>query len=167
LDFQVERKFRLSKLPDIDLGSGHEIEQGYIILANDELRLRKMDGVCYVAVKDSQPVNRICWQQKIPENVFEGLWERDISGMPIAKTRYKIPFNGVNYELDVYHTQPGYRELEGLIILECKFPDTESSDALVLPQWAINAGAVDVSYDPDFKNNSLALFGLPKNFKEI
>jgi CYTH domain-containing protein len=80
------------------------------------------------------------------------LWEAT-SGRRIEKTRYEVPHAGRIVEVDVYHG-----ELAGLVIAECEFASAEESRRFVPPEWL----GGEVTGDPDYKNQSLALHGRPR-----
>lgn len=58
-----------------------------------------------------------------------------------------------NYDL-VLEIDSYLDTLDGLYILECEFKSIEAADAFELPPWA--SGAMEVTYDPRYKNKNLA-----------
>jgi CYTH domain-containing protein len=82
---------------------------------------------------------------------FDTLWEAT-AGRRIEKTRYEIRHAGAIMELDVYHG-----ELAGLVTAECEFASPEESRRFVPPDWL----GREVTNDPAYKNQSLAVRGRP------
>ena len=75
--------------------------------------------------------------------------------MPIRKTRYVYARpDGLKEEIDIFEGS-----LQGLAYLEIEFPDEASARAFPDPAWITR----DVTCIPEYKNSSLAEFGLPKN----
>ena len=67
----------------------------------------------------------------------------------ITKKRYLIPLEGTDLtaELDIFEGS-----LAPLVIVEVEFPDDESSDSFVKPEWF----GEEVTHDPAYRNASLA-----------
>ena len=66
----------------------------------------------------------------------------------IIKTRYEIPINGnLIAEVDVFHGN-----LEGLVFAEVEFPDIETSENFVQPDWL----GEDISFDKRYDNTLLS-----------
>ncbi len=151
---EIERKFRLDFIPSIDLGQGEEIFQGYLLVNDGELRIRRKAGRSYITVKGDGTLSREEWEAEVPAWVFDQLWPAT-DGRRIEKTRYPIQHEGMTLELDEYHGS-----LKGLVILECEFLSLEASQAFELPEWA--SDAVDVTAEKAYKNKNLAVQGMHK-----
>jgi len=142
---EIERKFRLLKLPPRRiLGEGREISQGYIFNNPGELRIRDDATAYWLTIKNDGHLSRDEYETKIPKWAFELLQEH--TPKMIHKTRYKVG----NIEVDKYRG-----DLEGLIMLECEFVSKEEAERFLLPAWA--AGAIEVTYDPQYKNKNLGV----------
>jgi adenylate cyclase len=151
---EIEKKFRLANVPPKSLlGKGVPIVQGYLFVDDGELRIRQMGDSYYLTVKSAGSLEREEWEKDIPAWVFELLYPR-AEGRVVEKTRYSVPYGGFTLEIDEYCGRH-----EGLVTMECEFPDRKSVENLVLPAWA--AGAVDVTQDKRYKNKWLATHGLP------
>jgi len=145
---EIERKFRLTKLPDINLGEGVYICQGYVFNNNGEMRIRKSNDVCSLCVKNDGDLCRNEWETSIPLWVY-GLISKHISNYLIQKTRYIVDVGGTKLEIDQYHSL-----LSGLIILECEFSSMEEAEQFELPHWAEDA--IEVTTNSSFKNKNLS-----------
>jgi adenylate cyclase len=78
------------------------------------------------------------------------------AGRPAAPrgTRYLLPAGGgLTIELDVYRG-----DLAGLVTAEIEFESLQASRAFEAPAWL----AEEVTDDPRYKNQSLAVHGLPR-----
>jgi adenylate cyclase len=71
----------------------------------------------------------------------------------VEKTRYEIPFENRFFEIDVYHG-----DLDGLLTAEMEFFNEEESNIFVAPEWL----SEEVTDDKRYKNQNLALHGIPK-----
>jgi len=160
---EIEKKFRLNCLPEPKiLGVGNSILQGYLFTEPCEMRVRQYGKNYYLTVKtddnEIKKVDKILkrqeWNQEIPKWVFNALWPYT-KGRRIEKTRYLIPFQKYNIEIDEYSGK-----LNGLIILECEFPNEETAQVFNLPEWVKTA--IDVTFNDAYKNKNLAEHGLQK-----
>ena len=149
---EIERKFRLASPPPIRLGEGILIAQGYLPVDRGELRLRRKGQEQFLTVKGEGTLAREEWEAPVPSWVFDQLWPAT-EGAQIEKTRHEVIFEDHRLELDLYRGA-----LEGLVILECEFPDAGQAGAFRLPDWA--AEALEVTSDPAYKNKNLARSGV-------
>lgn len=151
---EVERKFLVGALPPNLTSYEHQsIRQGYLIISDDgsEARVRDRAGSFTMTVKSKGTLSRGEWEIVIDSSQFETLWPAT-DGKRVEKTRYTIPNGSNQIELDVYEGN-----LTGLITAEVEFPDEASAHAFEVPEWF----AIDVTAEQGFKNQSLALHGLP------
>jgi CYTH domain-containing protein len=140
----IERKFYEGK---------REISQYYIVATMElAIRLRKDEGDDHAVLAVKSGGNALAvdeYEFATPLSEYEAK-KAEMVGIEINKTRYEIPFEGLVWELDVFHG-----DLDGLIVAEVELKD---ADAVVkLPVWA----ATEVTFDPSYKNAVLALKGLP------
>jgi CYTH domain-containing protein len=152
---EIERKFLVPE-PPADLGRwpSTRIEQGYVAIDRDgtEVRLRRWDDGCALAVKQGGGRSRTEEDLKLDADQFERLWPLT-EGRRIEKTRHVIEGGGdVSFELDVYSGA-----LAGLVVVEVEFPSDEAAEAFAPPDWF----GREVTEDPRFKNQSLAVHGAP------
>jgi CYTH domain-containing protein len=146
---EIERKWRLRFVPGELHGHSALVEQGYILTGDPELRLRRQDNDLLVTVKGDGDIERPEWNSHIPPWAFEALWRQVTHSL--RKLRMTIGHKNYDHvlEIDTY-----LDTLDGLVILECEFNSIEEADAFELPTWA--AGALEVTYDPRYKNKVLA-----------
>ena len=150
---EIERKFDISRLlvsniPINDIGQA--IEQGYVISKKDvEMRIRRIDGRCFITVKSDGTLSRKEWEQEIPEWVYQSLCVKVIGNF-VKKMRHSIYYGKLKIEIDIF-----VGNLHGLVLMECEFTNEETAKTFVLPPWA--QGAIDVTDDKRFKNKNLAL----------
>jgi len=150
---EIERKWVLAAPPPLDDKPFDEIRQGYLFSGAAELRVRRAGNHCFITIKrEGVKAARDEWENEIPEWTFDAVWP-ETKGKRLRKRRYSWREGRHKLELDVYEGK-----LEGLIVLEVEFRSTKSRDRFVLPDWA--AGAIEVTEDPRFRNESLAQHGL-------
>ena len=150
---EIERKWVLAAPPPLEDKQSDEIRQGYLFSGAAELRVRRAGGRCFITVKhEAADSARKEWETEIPEWTFDAIWP-ETRGRRLRKRRYTWREGRHKLELDIYEGK-----LEGLIVLEAEFRTKKSRDGFALPDWA--AGAIEVSDDPNFRNESLAENGL-------
>lgn len=155
---EIERKFRLTHLPQSIKGGAHAlIRQGYLFSNDDvELRVREKDEKYFMTCKgraDEGGLIREEWEREIPFWMFDGLWARTC-GARIEKRRYTIEGqDGLVFEFDAF-----IGSLRGLVILEVEFPSKEAAERFELPA---EFKGIEVTNDERYKNKHLAIFGIP------
>lgn len=158
---EIERKFLVQSLPENLENFPHdEVVQGYIATAEygTEVRLRKKGDKYFQTVKSGGGKSRTESEVEITEEQFNALWETT-AGKRLEKTRYKIPHEAGLIELDVYRG-----DLSDLVTAEMEFKSKAESDKFVAPQWL----GKEVTEDKRYKNQSLALHGIPsEETKEV
>jgi CYTH domain-containing protein len=150
---EVERKWLVQDLPDLSGHKGQEVIQGYIALTVDgtEVRLRQTEGKFFQTVKSEGGLVRDEIEIELTKDQFEALWGATV-GRRLKKTRYTLPWDGKEVELDVYDDS-----LAGLIIAEVEFMSASASAQFAPPQWL----GAEVTEDRCYKNANLALHGRP------
>lgn len=160
IDKQLERKFWLHYLPNLNLGEGVVIKQGYIISDNiGELRLKKAGDEYTITVKTDGKKLRGRWERNLPQHLFDVLWPAT-EIKQLNKVRHTFKQNNIELKLDIYHGDHG-----GLIILEASSSDEEALSHFELPAWA--SDAIEVTDLLEFKNKVLAREGLPDMFRDF
>lgn len=152
---EIERKFLVESLPEnLDLYPHQEINQGYIAVTEDgtEIRLRKMGEEYFQTIKSGSGEIRNETEIKITKEQFDALWHIT-EGKRLEKIRYHIPYGEQIIELDVYRGP-----LDGFISAEVEFPSSEAGEQFTPPEWF----GKDVTKDQRYKNQSIALNGLPE-----
>lgn len=156
LPVEIERKFLINRAPsNLQLYPQTDIAQGYLAVGDDgtEIRLRKKGNEYFQTIKEGKGKIRNEFEVEISAEQFYRLWVVT-SGKRLTKTRYEIPHNGAMIELDVYHGP-----LKGLMTAEIEFSNELLSNNFDLPEWF----GREVTLDDNYKNQSLALSGLPSN----
>lgn len=148
---EIERRFLLAELPPDWAGQARasRIEQAYLLIEEDgrELRMRRRDGACSLAVKSGQGLSRQEQEQAISAELFDMLWPLT-AGRRLEKTRYELMQAGHLFEVDVYAG-----DLAPLCVLEVEFTSLDQARAFTPPAQALR----ELTEDPRYRNASLAL----------
>ena len=161
MDEEIERKFLVRNLPEnLDQYPHSEIIQGYMLSCDPgfmEERLRKEEDKYTLTIKLGKGSVRPGGDIKIPKEHFERLWPKTGHTF-LEKIRYKIPFNGLTIELDIF-----CGKLEQIVTAEVEFKSREERDSFVPPSWF----AEEVTNDARYSNKNLALYGFPRDYWTI
>jgi adenylate cyclase len=150
MNIEIERKFLVDNPPDLENFSSEEILQGYLLITDEkEIRIRKKGSAYFQGVKVGRGLSRQEIESEIGMFQFEELWP-ETEGRRIEKRRYKIYYDGILIELDVYTGK-----LSGLITAEVEFKSEEESRLFEPPPWF----GPEVTQDDRYKNKNLALSG--------
>lgn len=156
---EIERKFLVKHLPEnLDKFPRVEIEQAYLC-TSPTLRIRRMGDDYILTVKEhlASASSAICNREEefsLSAESFRRLLAK--CECSLSKTRYRINLRsqtgdgfyvGLTAELDIFHGRH-----QGLLLVEVEFPNTETADAFVAPDWF----GEDVSADPRYRNSFLA-----------
>lgn len=143
---ETERKFLVNGDAWRSMGTSTRYRQGY--LTSDPtrtVRIRTAGNRAYLTIKGkTQGISRAEYEYEIPRSDAEELLmlcDRPL----IEKTRTKIPFNGLVWEVDEF-----FGENQGLVIAEVELQNEEQ--AIDLPDWI----GAEVSADPRYYNANLA-----------
>lgn len=149
---EIERKFLVNSLPELGNYKGKLVKQGYIS-TDPVIRIRKMDDLYTLTVKSKGHLVRQEFELDLTPEQFNELWEK-VHDVYVWKTRYFIPLDATHVaELDVY-----YEDLEDLLTVEVEFDSIRDAEKFIAPEWF----GKDVTHDSRYKNNHLAVYGLPK-----
>lgn len=152
---EVERKWLVPKPPaDALAAPSQRIEQGYLTVGSDggETRVRRGGDVHTLTVKSGSGLVRAEHEVELTRAQFDALWPATEHAR-IEKDRHRLRSDGgQRIELDVYGGA-----LAGLVIAEVEFDDPGGAEAFVTPHWF----GTEVTDDPAYKNQRLALRGLP------
>jgi CYTH domain-containing protein/predicted ATPase len=152
LDIEIEKKYLMTSFPEYARSfPSARIVQHYVHTSgSSEIRVRFTEPATYeIAMKSSCGLKRTEWEQRIPQGIYQTL-ASDPDSKSIEKRRYYVPFGRNLLEIDEYENIPG------LFTLECEFETEKDAEAFVLPHWAIDAGAVDVTGNKAYSNANLA-----------
>jgi CYTH domain-containing protein len=143
---EIERKFLVIGDDWRSLGRGSVYSQGY--LASEPrrtVRVRIADAKGYLTIKGAtQGISRAEFEYEIPIEDAQQLLEQLCDRPFIQKTRYKIPYGDLLWEVDEFAA-----ENQGLILAEVELRDPKQ--AIDLPNWI----GAEVSHDPRYYNSNL------------
>lgn len=162
---EIEKKFTVKRIPDhLDTYEKKEIEQGYLC-RNPIVRIRKSNNDYILTYKSRfgleekvETAAKVCNEVEVMLNQegYQHLKEK-IDNRMVLKTRYLIPLEGgLKAELDIF---AGH--LKGLIVVEVEFPDEDSAECFIPPDWFDQ----DVSLDSQYGNHYLATINAWKTDK--
>jgi len=153
--FEVERKWLVDDAPGEALAApSQRIDQGYLTVGEGgaETRVRRRGKRCTLTVKSGTGLVRNEAEVELSEAQFAGLWPAT-EGARVEKVRHTLRAeDGHLVELDVYDGA-----LSGLIVAEVEFDDPWGAESFVAPYWF----GREVTADPEYKNQCLALRGRP------
>ena len=149
---EIERKFLVEQPPqELANEPGAEIEQGYLAIGADEIRLRRHGDEHVLTVKRGSGMSREEVEVPLTTEAFEQLWPLT-AGRRVEKTRVTTPVEGAVAEVDVYRGP-----LAGLVTVEVEFDDLNSASMFSPPFWFGN----ELTGDSRYSNQSLAVDGPP------
>jgi CYTH domain-containing protein len=150
---EIEKKFLLRRVPDLEEYPVKHIEQGYLC-TDPVVRIRKSNDryiLTYKAPRTDEQSDggdvRVNREVEVPLNRrgYEHLREK-VDGHLIQKSRYIIPLeDGHTAELDVFHGV-----LQGLIFVEVEFASVLEADGFVPPEWFGDNVSSDYRYSNSF-----------------
>lgn len=122
-DFEIERKFIVTRLPeDLNTEHGELIEQGYICTQEDrEVRLRSKSSHYTLTVKEGIGLQRRESEIALDRNQYNMLWPHTL-GQRLSKIRYSYYIDNHKVEIDVY-----LGDLKPLVLAEIEFESIETS----------------------------------------
>lgn len=145
---EIERKFLVFKDLLPPLNDGQYFIQGYLSL-DPQVRYRMIGDKVIIAIKtnESGSVGRNEWEftNSLDQTERDKLKLLAIR-KPIEKIRYKIPYEGLIWEIDVYQG-----DNEGLISAEVELPSVDY--LIVFPKWIDNES--EIGGDPKYQNANL------------
>lgn len=144
---EIERKYLLKELPELDQYEFHKIEQAYLC-TNPVVRVRREDENYYMTYKGGGMMSREEYNLPLTKEAYEHLKEK-ADGNVISKTRYLVPLrvDGLTAEVDVF-AEP----FTPLILAEVEFETEEQANAFVPPEWF----GEDVTFDGRYHNSYMS-----------
>lgn len=146
---EIERKYLIKKLPsDLNIVASRIIEQGYLC-TEPVVRIRRDNDDYILTYKSKGLMVREEYNLPLTKEAYEHLKEK-VDGRLISKTRHVIPIeneSGLEIELDIFHG-----DLEPLMLAEVEFPDEESANSFVAPEWF----GEDVTFSSKYHNSNLS-----------
>ncbi len=173
MGIEIERKFTVKKMPDVEKYPFHEIEQAYLNV-HPAVRVRKEDDTYYMTYKGSNPtgegnIGKVEYNMPLDKISYDHLLAK-ADGNVICKKRYLIPLNDnafsesylslnpqvkravdngeIKIELDVFGGV-----FEGRILAEIEFPDEISAKEYMIADWFDE----DVTGDFRYSNSHMSL----------
>lgn len=134
-----------------------EIEQGYLILGESEVRLRRKGSEFFLTLKGSGSLARCEVEVEISCPQFEALWI-GTEGRRLEKTRTSFSLPQSNGEALVIEVDQFRGRHAPFAVVECEFPSEASAEDFKAPAWF----GVDVTDDPAYKNKCLVRDGVPQ-----
>ena len=150
---EIERKFLIKQMPELDRFPYKELEQGYLC-TDPTVRVRKEDDEYYLTYKSKSKDNISREEYNLPltKQAYEKLIKK-ADGNIITKKRYLVPVgkekNGrdLTAEIDVF--APPFAPL---VLCEVEFSSLEEANAFEKPDWL----GEDVSSDRRYYNSYLS-----------
>ncbi|MGN0480212.1 MAG: CYTH domain-containing protein [Lachnospiraceae bacterium] len=143
---EIERKYLIKNLP-VDL-TGYKcriIEQGYLSTC-PVVRVRKDNDSYYLTYKGDGMMCREEYNLPLNADSYSHLIAK-ADGNIITKKRYEIPLNDLTIELDVFEGV-----FTGTVLAEVEFPDKETADSFVPPDWF----GEDVTFSGEYHNSNMS-----------
>jgi len=143
---EIERKFLVRGDAWRTLAKGTSYRQGYLNSAKERtVRIRTIDDKAFLTIKGlTVGATRSEYEYAIPladcNAMLDALAEKPL----IEKTRYKVPFAGLTWEIDEF-----FGDNAGLVVAEVEL-DSEGQ-AVTKPEWV----GEEVSADPRYFNSNL------------
>ncbi|QDW73437.1 CYTH domain-containing protein [Lachnospiraceae bacterium KGMB03038] len=144
---EIERKYLVRKLPDhLDSYPCRRIEQGYLCI-EPVVRIRRDDDRCELTYKSKGLMIREEHNLPLTQEAYQHMLPK-IDGRLIQKKRYLLPLPGsLTAELDLFEG-----ELAPLQLVEVEFPDEETANAFIPPDWF----GEDVTFSSKYHNSNLS-----------
>jgi len=142
---EIERKYLVKGEAWKELGEGVLYRQGYLNSRKERVvRVRTMGPKAALTIKGiADGATRLEFEYDLPLDDCNQLL--DLCEQPlIEKTRYKIPYGGLLWEVDEFH---GVND--GLVVAECELESEDQS--IDKPEWIGD----EVTGDPRYFNSNL------------
>lgn len=141
---EIERKFLIKELPDLNKFEHKHITQGYLN-TNPVVRVREDGDKYYLTYKGKGLLAREEANLPLTKEAFEHLIVKS-DGKVIRKMRYLIPYKSLTIELDVFEGNHA-----PLIMAEVEFESEEQANAFTAPDWF----AEEVTFDSAYQNSNM------------
>lgn len=127
---EIERKFLVKGEPWLDY-KGTKLQQGYIAKGESTVRIRTSDSTAWLTIKGKTiGISRTEFEYNIPLEDALAMLDEFCGNERISKSRYIIPHEGFNWEVDVF-----YGQNEGLVTAEIELESEDISPPL--PPWIL------------------------------
>ncbi len=139
---EIERKFLVNDKAwkELSKPEGQLYRQGYILAEPDKtIRVRQTDKTAYLTIKGiTTGASRAEYEYEIPLQDANELLD-NFAVTELSKTRYKMPFGGKLWEVDVFTGNN-----EGLVVAEIELRSED--ETFELPAWVGEEVTGDVRY---------------------
>jgi len=144
---EIEHKFLVNSTIFRSLAKPVRYRQGYLsILPGKTIRIRIAGDRGFITVKAKvSNLIRKEYEYEIPLNDAEEMLSELCNGRIIEKLRYRIPYQGFEWEVDEF-----LGENAGLIIAEIEV--REENQSFMKPEWV----GAEVTTQPEYLNSSLS-----------
>ena len=143
---EIERKFLVTGDAWRALAEGTVYRQGYLSTVKERtVRVRTIGNKGFLTIKGiTVKASRVEYEYEIPQADAEELLDNLCEQPLVEKSRYKIPFQGLIWEVDAF---AGVNQ--GLVVAEVELQDEEQTFAK--PDWV----GMEVTEDPRYYNSNL------------
>lgn len=144
---EIERKYLLKELPELETYENHKIEQAYLC-TGPVIRVRREDETYYMTYKGGGLMAREEYNLPLNKEAYEHLAKK-ADGNVISKTRYLIPleWEGLVAEVDVF--KPPFAPL---VMAEVEFESEEQANRFTPPEWF----GEEVTFDGRYHNSYMS-----------
>ena len=149
MGIEIERKFLVVSDDWKNQVTGNTIRQGYLATGQDRVvRIRVVNNEAFITIKSSKDgLVRNEWEYSIPPDDAKTMLEKLCIQPIIEKVRYRIPHEGMMWDLDVFSG-----ENDGLLIAEIELES--ENQPFAMPAWA----GKEVTAIARYHNNNLAQY---------
>lgn len=143
---EIERKFLVRRLPDLEAFTGEPLVQGYLRAdAGGSVRLRITPTGAVLTVKGpARGIRRTEYEYPVPAEDARHMLDEMALGTLVEKVRFRIPWHGHVWEVDVFAGRNA-----GLVVAEIELADEKVQPEL--PEWL----GREVTDDHRYLNSSL------------
>lgn len=144
---EIEKKYLLKEVPDLENYECHRIEQAYLC-TDPVVRVRREDETYYMTYKDRGMMAREEYNLPLNPAAYEHLSAK-ADGNVIRKKRYLIPLSekGLTAEVDVFE-----EPFASLVMAEVEFVSEEQAEQFVPPEWF----GEEVTFDRRYHNSYMS-----------
>ena len=144
---EIEKKYLLKTLPDLEQYVCHKIEQAYLC-TDPVVRVRREDDRYYMTYKGSGMMAREEYNLPLNRSAYEHLLKK-ADGNVISKKRYLIPLESEQLiaEVDVFELP-----FAPLIMAEVEFQSEQQANTFVPPEWF----GEEVTFDGRYHNSYMS-----------
>lgn len=144
---EIERKYLIKQMPDLQNYEYREIEQAYLC-TGPVVRVRRENESYYMTYKGFGMMSRVEENLPLTKEAYAHLKEK-ADGNIIGKRRYLIPIEEqkLTIELDVFE-----KPFEFLVMAEVEFESEDQADAFDVPEWF----GEEVTFDKRYHNSYMS-----------